>query len=271
MSHAQGLHPIGAQYQAGLVHFLLRILSDEVSWDRNIYICEIPTPWVVRNSTSLRLLTPELRLFASLLHPYPQFLENCRPIPCGVFWSHCIIIIPWITHHFFDIHFFFVHADLLFVGPSPTSSGGIPAPEMSVKVFSCALMLEKWAVFVELHESINVALCAPRLQLLIQLFRHGLREIFCHGQTNLKPVKFQRESWKTMEGHDVWEYWSQDLDWTIFGLIWMLPQTSFQAATNCTFLCKLPEWTRQPARWKPPCMVQHGIVVQQLNSAPFMV
>ena len=55
-----------------------------------------------------------------------------------------------------------------------------------------------------------MALLALRFQLPIQLFRHGLGEVFCHGQINLKPIKSQRESLKTMEGHDVSEYWSQD-------------------------------------------------------------
>ena len=52
-----------------------------------------------------------------------------------------------------------------------------------------------------LYES--MALLALRFQLLTQLFRHGLGKIFYHGQINLKPIEFQRESQKTMEGNDV--------------------------------------------------------------------
>ena len=66
-------------------------------------------------------------------------------------------------------------------------------------VFSCAFdAWEMWALLT-LYES--MALLALRFQ-LTQLFRHGLGTIFCHGQINLKPIKFQRESWKTMEGHE---------------------------------------------------------------------
>ena len=71
-------------------------------------------------------------------------------------------------------------------------------------VFSCALILEKCEALLMLYES--MALLALRFQLPIQLFRHGLGEVFCHGQINLKPIKSQRESLKTMEGHDVSEY-----------------------------------------------------------------
>ena len=53
-------------------------------------------------------------------------------------------------------------------------------------VFSRALMLEKCEALLMLYESMAMALCALRFQLFIHLFRHGLGEIFCHGQTNLK-------------------------------------------------------------------------------------
>lgn len=131
MSHAQGLHPIGAQYQAGLVHFLLRILSDEVSWDRNIYICEIPTPWVVRNSTSAspvdsgtspvcvvtssvpsvsgKLSSHSLRCFLVALHyhhpvNYPSFLRYPFLLrPCGPTFRRPISNIIWRNSGTWDV------------------------------------------------------------------------------------------------------------------------------------------------------------------------
>ena len=51
-------------------------------------------------------------------------------------------------------------------------------------VFSRALMLEKCEALLMLYES--MAFCALRFQLFIHLFRHGLGEIFCHGQINSK-------------------------------------------------------------------------------------
>ena len=101
-------------------------------------------------------------------------------------------------------------------------------------VFSCALILEKCEALLMLYES--MALLALRFQLPMQLFRHGLGEVFCHGQINLKPIKFQRESLKTMEGHDVSEYWSQDFDWAIFRWSGCFHHTIFQAARTAAQL-----------------------------------
>ena len=92
---------------------------------------------------------------------------------------------------------------------------------------------EMWSVAYALR---IYALLALRFQLPIQLFRHGLGEVFCHGQINLKPIKFQRESLKTMEGHDVSEYWSQDFDWAIFRWSGCFHQTIFQAARTAAQL-----------------------------------
>ena len=94
-----------------------------------------------------------------------------------------------------------------------------------------------------------------------------------------------------------------------FSLIWMLPPSNFPGCKNCrttslscascrgnptepldrwrthrtpTVAIEMISWCKtclpmanelgkKPARWKPPCMVHHGIVVQQLSIEPFMV
>ena len=85
-------------------------------------------------------------------------------------------------------------------------------------------MLEKCEALLMLYES--MALCALRFQLFIRLFRHGLGEIFCHGQINSSILEANQilkriakshgraKPWKgkAMEGHDVLEYGSQNFD-----------------------------------------------------------
>ena len=46
-----------------------------------------------------------------------------------------------------------------------------------------------------------MALLALRFQLLTQLFRHGLGKFFCHGQINLKPIKFIQIPKRVMKNH----------------------------------------------------------------------
>ena len=120
---------------------------------------------------------------------------------------------------------------------------------------------------------------------------------FRHGQVNLKPIKFQRESWKTVEGQEFWlskflyvyldaftnnfpgrhkcsstpdscaSYrgnHSEPLDrWRTHR-----PPSVLSIAIEVISWCRtcLPignELGKEPARWKPPCMVHHGTVVQQ--------
>ena len=93
---------------------------------------------------------------------------------------------------------------------------------------------EMWSVAYALR--IYGSLC-PEVPAVYTTFQAWSGEKFCHGQTNLKPINFQRESWRTVEGHDVWEYGSQNFDWVSFCTsIWMLLQTIFQAATSAAQL-----------------------------------
>ena len=170
-------------------------------------------------------------------------------------------------------------------------------------VFSCAFdAWEMWALLT-LYES--MALLALRFQ-LTQLFRHGLGTIFCHGQINLKPIKFQRESWKTMEGHEcqntevrIWiGHFFVDLDASTNAFRGRHKCSSTMLSTSCRGGPSEPldrwrmhrtpnvalgaepvgpsrpianELGKEAARWKPPCLLHDGTVVQQLNIEPFMV
>ena len=50
------------------------------------------------------------------------------------------------------------------------------------------------------------------------------------------------------------------------------PSVAIEVISWCrTCLPMANELGKELARWKPPCMVHHGTVVQQLNIAPFMV
>ena len=50
------------------------------------------------------------------------------------------------------------------------------------------------------------------------------------------------------------------------------PSVAIEVISWCrTCLPMANELGKEPARWKPPCMVHHGTVVQQLNIAPFKV
>ena len=170
-------------------------------------------------------------------------------------------------------------------------------------VFSCAFdAWEMWALLT-LYES--MALLALRFQ-LTQLFRHGLGKIFCHGQINLKPIKFQRESWKTMEGHEcqntevrIWiGHFFVHLDASTNAFRGRHKCSSTMLSTSCRGGPSEPldrwrmhrtpnvalgaepvgpsrpianELGKEAARWKPPCLLHDGTVVQQLNIEPFMV